>query len=153
MAAFRLARVLRLRGQVRRLRQLEADALAADAAELAARGRALADERDRRADDEARVAAGLLGVDELQIGRAYDDALAEAERRCRAEAERVVTALAAKRVELQEERREERKFERLAAVHREREAEHEAQATSVLLDELAILRHGRGRPGSDHGDR
>jgi hypothetical protein len=141
---FRLARVLRLQREIRRLRRLEADALAARAEALVARARALADARARRAADELRAAAaGPVAALTFQLGRAYDDALADEERGCRLETERVEAALAAKHAELQQARREERKLERLAAAHAGREAEDEARATGVLLDELAIAQHGR----------
>jgi flagellar export protein FliJ len=147
MAVFRLARLVRLRTQMRQLRQHEADALATTAATLAARAQALAAARDRRAADEARAAAaGLLDPALFQVGRGYDAVLADAERRCAADAAAVAAALDAKRAELQHERREERKFLRLEDAHRQRAADEEAHRTSVLLDELAILRHGRTRP-------
>ncbi len=151
MPPFRLARVLQLRGHIRRLRQIEADTLAAESEALAARGAELGAERDRRAGEEAHAAAaGVLDAPTFQVGRAYDDALAAAERRCRLEAERVAVALAAKRVELQTERQEERKLERLATAYRERQVEQEARAANVVLDELAMLRHARERTRSDH---
>jgi flagellar export protein FliJ len=148
--ASRLTRMLRLRTQLRTLRQHEVDTLAATAAALAVRRRALDDERERRAAEEARAAAGgLLAPETFHLGRRYDAALAAEERRCGAEATEVGEALAAKRAELQEERREERKFERLAETQRRRAAEAESRATEVLLDELAIVGHGRVRPRSD----
>lgn len=150
MTSRRFVRMLRLRTQLRTLRQYEVDTLVATAAALAARRRALDDARDARAAEEARAAAaGLLAPETLHLGRRYDVVLAEDERRVAAEAARVDVALAAKRTELQEERREERKLERLLEIHRRRASEDDARATGVLLDELAILRHGRSRPGSD----
>lgn len=150
MAAFRLARLARLRTQMRQLRQHEADALAATAATLSARARELAAARDRRAAEEAHAAAeGLLDPTLFHLGRGYDAALADAERRCAADAAAVAAALDAKRVELQHERREERKVLRLEETHRQRAGDEEAHRTSVLLDELAILRHGRTRTRSD----
>ena len=148
--AFRLARLLRLRTQLRKLRQHEVDALTARATALAARRRALDEARDHRAAEEARAAAaGLLAPETLQLGRRYDAVLAEEEQRCGVEATQVEGTLACKRAELQEERREERKFARLVETQWRRASEQDAHATDVLLDELAIMGHGRTRPRSD----
>ena len=149
MAAFRLARVLRLREQMRRS-DARGRAARRDRRDAPARARELGAARDRRAAEEAHAAAeGSLEPDALHVGRGYDAALAAAERRCAADAVAAPAALDAKRVELQHERREERKVLRLEETHRQRAGDEEAHRTSVLLDELAILRHGRTRTRSD----
>jgi len=146
----RLARVLRLRTQIRTLRQLELEALASRAAAVADRRHTLDDARDQRAADEARAAAvGLLAPEAFHVGRRYDAALADEERRWALEAERLAAAMVTKRAELYEERREERRFERLVETQRRRTQEEESRAAAVLLDELAILGHGRMRPRSN----
>lgn len=148
--AARLARMLRLRTQLRKLRQHELDTLVARADALAATRRALDEARTRRAADEIRAAAGgVLTPATLQLGRRWDAVLAEQEQRCTVEASQVEAALARKRTELQEERREERKFESLVETQRLRAREGEAHAEDVMLDEHAIMRHGRIRPRSD----
>ena len=146
----RFARMLRLRTQMRTLRQLELETLASRAAAVADRRRMLDEARDQRAADEARAAAaGLLAPETFHVGRRWDAALADEERRSAVEAQRLAAAITAKRAELQEERREERRFERLVEVQRQRAHEEESRAAAVVLDELAILHHGRSRPRSD----
>jgi hypothetical protein len=147
MAHFRLGRVLHLRTQLRRLRAHEAETLGAEVSAMRARADALAAAREQRGDEEARAAATALPAATFQVGRAYDAALGDDERRCRAEGERAMTALVAKRAEVELERREERKLEQLETIYRERTAEEEARATAVLLDELALLRHGQAGGG------
>ncbi len=146
----RLVRMLRLRTQIRTLRHHELEMLAAQAAAIADRRRALDDAREQRGADEARAAAaGLLAPETFHVGRRYDAALADEERRCAVEAERLAGAIVRKRAELQEERREERRFEHLVEAQRRRTEEEESRAAAVVLDELAILGHGRARPRRD----
>ena len=147
MPPFRLSRVLRLRTQLRRLRAHEAERLGAEMSAISARALALATARERRSEEEAAAAAAGVSAATLQLGRSYDAVLGADERRCQAEGERTMTALLAKRAEVELERREERKLEQLEAVHRERAAEEDARATARLLDELALLRHGHARGG------
>jgi len=148
-ATARLARMLRLRTQLRSLRQHELETLAARAAAVEERRRALDDARERRASDEARAAAaGLLAPEAFHVGRRWDAVLADEERRAAVEATRLDAAIVRKRGELQDERREERRFERLVETNRQRALEAETHATGVIADELAILRHGRTRPRS-----
>jgi len=150
--SFRLARVLRLRRQLRRLRRQEADALAAGVATLEEEGRQLATLRTRLGEEEAAAAAaGVLTPALLQLRRAYDHALAARERTAAARATEQRSALDAKREELLEARREERKLLRLEAVHRQRVAEAEGRRLDRLLDELALQAHGRLHKGGDDG--
>jgi len=147
MPAFRLERVLRLRGQLRRLRMHEAAVLAADLAATEERGRALAAAREQQGLEEASVAARGTTAASLQLARAYGAALAYQAHECTIAADAARTALVAKRAELESERREERKLEQLAALHHERVAEDEARAIATLLDELALRTHGSGQGG------
>ena len=147
MAPFRLVRVLRLRTQLVRLRAHEAETLGAEVSAIRARADALAAARERRGHEEAVAAATGVPAATLQLGRSYDVARGDDERRCRIDGERAMTALVAKRAEVELERREERKLERLESVYRERAMEEEARATTVLLDELALLRHGQTSGG------
>jgi hypothetical protein len=147
MPPFRLSRVLRLRTQLRRLRAHEADRLGAEMSAIRVRADALATARERRGEEEAKAAATGVSAETLHLGRSYDAVLRDDERRCRAEGERVMTALVAKRAEVELERREERKLEQLETVHRQRTTEEETRATAVLLDELALLRHDQARGG------
>ena len=153
-ASFRLGRVLRLQGQLRRLRRYEADALAASLATLEDEGHLLAAARMRLGEEEAlAAAAGLLAPELLQLRRTYDGALAERERTVAARATEQRAALAAKREELAHARREERKLLRLEETHRERVAETEGRHSDRLLDELALQAHNRLHKGGDddHG--
>ena len=147
MAPFRLGRVLRLRTQLVRLRAHEAETLRAEVFALRSRADALAAARERRGHEEAMAAATGVPAATLQLGRSYDAALGDEERRCRLDGEQAMTALVAKRAEVELERREERKLERLETVYRERATAEEARATTVLLDELALLRHGQANGG------
>jgi flagellar export protein FliJ len=141
--SFRLARVLRLRGQLRRLRQHEADALAARVATLEAEGEALAHAREELAAAEA--GRGPLTAESFRLGRAYDAALADRGRETAQAAVETRAALGVKREELLHEHREERKFLHLEEAHRERVAVEDARAADRLLDELAIRAHERAR--------
>ncbi len=145
-APFRLARVGRLREQIRRLRAHEAEQLTARL--LAARAEAvrLAEERERVGAAEAReAAAGRLTPASLQLGRDYDGALAAAERACVEGIARLESSLAAKRAEVLRARQEEEKYVRLAEAHRQRTLEEEARVVERSLDEIAIDRHRRNQ--------
>jgi flagellar export protein FliJ len=144
--SFRLGRVLRLRAQLRQLRQHEADALVARVATLEAESEALTDAREELAAVEAEAARrGPLTAETLRLGRTYDETLAERGRETAAAAAETRVALAAKRDELLHEHREERKFLHLEEAHRERVAVEDARAADRLLDELAIRAHERSR--------
>ncbi len=147
MATFRLSRVLRLRTQLRRLRVHEAETLAGELSTVRARGAALAAAREERARAEAAAGSTGLPAPVFQLGRQYDAALADDESRCRIDEGRLTTALAAKRAEVEAERREERKLEQLRSVHGERAAEDDARRLGTLLDELALRRHDAAKGG------
>ncbi len=150
---FRLARVLRLAEQMRRLRTHEAERLAAELVAARAEVARLREERERLGAAEGRDAlAGRLTPDGLRVGRAYDRALAAAEA-VRADAVmRLEQALAAKRAEVLHARQEEEKYMRLAAAHRQRMLEAEAREMDRMLDEIAVDRHRRNRKEQIHDD-
>ena len=151
---FRLARLLRLRAQVRQLRQHEADELAAGLVALEEQARTLAAERERQgAAEAAAAAAGALTPATLQLGREYDLALAAREQALATAVAEQRAALATKREELAHEHREERKFQHLEEAHRQRVSEEEGRHTDRLLDELAAQAHGRGRKDRHDGER
>jgi flagellar export protein FliJ len=145
-APFRLARVLRLREQIRRLRTHEAEQLAARLVAVRADVQRLGAEREARGLAEAQQAvAGTLTPDALRVGRDYDAALAAAERAGAEEVVRLGHALAAKRAELLRDRQEEEKYVRLAAAHRQRVLEDEARESDRNLDEIAVDRYRRNQ--------
>jgi flagellar export protein FliJ len=152
-AVFRLGRMLRLRTQLRQLRQLEVEAIVADLAALEREARVHALARERVADEEAQVAReGRLSPALLVLMRAHAAALADLEQRATRRAAETRAILETKRAELVEERREERKLERLGQRHRERVIVEEARLATNLLDELAIQAHGRVRREGEHGE-
>ncbi len=138
--AFRLARVLRLRTQLRRQTQDEVAQLAAalgavrrEIAELGARQRAV------RAEEEAALPRGLAAAD-LEARRRYEAELLARAAALAAEAQGLDGALAEERARLVERRREERQLERLAERAAARTAEAVARADAVALDDLARRR-------------
>ena len=150
-APFRLARVLRLREQMRRLRTHEVEQLAARLAAVRTEAKRVAAERERLGMAEAEQAvAGTLTPETLRVGRGYDAALAAAERVHAGELVRIGQALAAKRAELLRDRQEEEKYVRLAAAHRERVLEDEAHESERTLDEIAVDRYRRQQREKSH---
>ena len=146
MPSFRLARVLRLRGQLRSLRQLEAQQIEAERDRLSGTRTAL-DEARRVLLDETERAFAQGAVDGGQLGliRGYEDALRERATRLESELVSTRARLAAKRDQLGGERREERKLEHLEDRHRTACASEEALLMERLLDELVLARHVRER--------
>lgn len=144
MATFRLDRLLRLRGQLRSLRQLELQQAEEARVRLVRERHALENERERVLEDTLRATErGELDGAGLHIARAYEAALDErAQRvdRLRATAEGHVTA---RREAVAAERREERKLEHLADRYRERLEVEAALAAERMLDELTMSRHAR----------
>jgi flagellar export protein FliJ len=150
-APFRLARVLRLREQMRRLKTHEAEQLATRLVAARADATRIVAERERLGAIEAESARlGMLTPDTLQVGRAYDDALASAEAARVAEIVTLGHALDAKRAEVLRARQEEEKYLRLAEVHRERVLEEEAHEFDRTLDEIAVDRHRRNQKEQGH---
>jgi len=153
VASFRLARLLRLRTQMRRLREHEAAALAVRVEELARSAAATGAARADRAAAEARASAeGTLTTATLALGRDYDRALAAAERACVAALGDAERALAAKREQLVYSHREERTMRRLEETERARAATAAARTVERGLDEIAIERYERGRRRGDGDD-
>lgn len=152
MAAFRLERVLRLRGQLCRLRRLEMQAIEDEQDRLDSERTAVEVERATVLEEIARRgAAGGIDVTTFQMVRAYEDVLGE---RARALAARMTDArvrLVAKRDQLALERREERKLESLAEQHRAAAETAAALAAERLLDELVLARHAREAEGDGRG--
>jgi len=143
---FRLQRVLRVREQLRKLRQHEAEELAARVAAARLAAARLAEEHERAgAVEAADAAAGRLTPESLRVARDYERALGDAEAALRAEVCRLAVALEGKRVELRRARQEEEKYVRLADAHRQRVVAEEAREAERALDEIAIDRHRRGR--------
>jgi flagellar export protein FliJ len=150
-APFRLARVLRLREQLRRLRTHEAEQLVTELAAARAEVARIAGEREHNgAVEAAEAVAGRLTVESLRVGRAYDAALAAAEAVRVADAVRIGHALDAKRAEVLRARQEEEKYVRLAEAHRERILEDETRETDRALDEIAVDRHRRKEQSHGH---
>jgi flagellar export protein FliJ len=152
-APFRLARVLRLREQIRRLRTHEAEQLASALAAAQADAARVAAEREavgrREAED---AAAGTLTPETLRVGRAYDAALATAEQAHALNVVRLGHALDAKRAQLLRDRQEEEKYVRLAANHRARVLEDEARELDRSLDEVAVERFRRQQTHKERSD-
>jgi flagellar export protein FliJ len=150
-APFRLARVLRLREQIRRLRSHEAEQLAAQlAAAEAAAARVVAERDTLGAREAAAAVAGTLTPELLRVGRAYDAALATAELAHALAVVRLGHALDAKRAQLLRDRQEEEKYVRLAANHRQRVLEDEARESERTLDEIAVERFRRQQKEKVH---
>jgi len=150
---FRLARVLRLAEQMRRLRTHEAERLAAELVTARADVLRLRDERERLGEAESADAlAGRLTPDGLRVGRAYDGALAAVETVRANAVVRLGRALDAKRAEVLRARQEEEKYTRLAAAHRQRVLEDEARESERALDEIAVDRYRRNRKEQSHDD-
>ena len=144
---FRLARVLRLRAQLRQQAQEEVLGTVAVLARLeedAEAARAAQD--DVRATEDAAMPAGVSGA-ELASWRAYEAAQAARELAIEDEQLRASAELARQRETLLERRREERKLEHLRERAAERALELEGRATTVLLDELALRGRSKGEGG------
>jgi flagellar export protein FliJ len=152
--SFRLARLLRLRTQLRTLKEGEVEQMLGRLDRLVGEAETVAAARERRSEAERLAAAeGGLSVDVLQLGRDYDRALAAREQRCREEVGRTQDALAARRDELLHQHREERKVRRLEETFRQRASESADREAARTLDELVIDRHERSRKkgGDGHG--
>jgi len=145
MALFRLARVLRLRSQLRRQAQ---DDIVRTQATLVALGEESAAVRRAqeasRAAEEAAVRRGVSGA-ELARWRAYERALREREAALARESARVAETLTAQREILLARRRQERQLERLRERADERADVAEKRATMVLLDDLALRQRNERR--------
>ena len=141
--AFRLARVLRLRTQLRERAQ---DETARARAALVAAHEALAAARATR---DAACAAGTAALDgltgaELWRFRAFEEESRTREQRLALSA-RLADEVVRRRQALLARQREERQLERLRERAREHEEVPEERATMVLLDVLALRRRSERR--------
>ena len=145
---FRLARVLRLRTQLRRQAQEQVGQVIATMAEARREIAAVRDRADaERAREEAALATGLP-AEALREGRAWEGALAARATRLGEGLRAMGATLARARELVGLRRREERQLERLAELAREKQQAHEARADAVLVDELVLARRAaeaRGR--------
>lgn len=135
--AFRLARVLRLRTQLRERAQEDVargNAALAEAEQALAGVRA---EADAALAAEADAASGGITGEELQRSRAWAAALASREQQLKEETSRLSELLQRLRATLVDRRREERQLEILRDHANERQEAAEERSTAVLLDELA----------------
>jgi flagellar export protein FliJ len=152
MATFRLDRLLRLRGQLRSLRQLELQQAEDARVKLVHERYALEDERQRVLEDTLRATQrGELDGGGLHLARAYEHAL---DQRTQQVEQRTVVAtghVAVRRDAVAAERREERKLEHLAERYRERLEVEQALAAERMLDELTMSRHARENGDRDRG--
>lgn len=143
--AFRLARVLRLRTQLRERAEDELKAASAALGRVRETiGVVRARQTETRTAEAAAVAAGTTGA-VLVAFRSYEEALRRREQALAAEASELAAELVRRREALLARRREERQLEILRERAREREAANEEHATSVLLDDLARRRQAEGR--------
>ena len=152
MANFRLDRLLRLRGQLRSLRQLELQQAEDARVRLVHERQALESERQNVLEDTLRATQrGELDGGGLHVARTYERALDE--RRQEVERRTVTAArhVAVRRDAVAAERREERKLEHLAERYRERLEVELALATERMLDELTMSRHARENGERDRG--
>jgi len=142
---FRLARVLRLRTQLRERAQEEvAEARAALTHVREAIGTARARQGAARLAEAAAAATGITG-EELRRFRTWEHAERAREQALAAEAGRLAGDLAERREALVARRREERQLELLRERAAERHTAAEERATMVLLDDLTRRRQAEGR--------
>ncbi|MFN8542711.1 MAG: hypothetical protein U0807_00650 [Candidatus Binatia bacterium] len=140
---FRLARVLRLRTQLRRQAQEQVARVAAELARVREEEAAVRAARTAVRTAEEAALTGGVAVDDLRRGRAWEDVLdARATDLARA-GEETVARLGHVRDGLVTRRKEERQLERLGDRARERHEAEEERAGMVLLDDLVLRRRGR----------
>ena len=152
MATFRLERLLRLRGQLRSLRQLELQQAEDARVRLVRERHALETERDTVLENTLRATErGELDGAGLHLARAYEAALDDRARRVEAHRRTAEVHVAARRDAVAAERREERKLEHLADRYRERLEVEAALAAERMLDELTMSRHARENGEGDRG--
>jgi flagellar export protein FliJ len=142
---FRLARVLRLRTQLREQAQ---DALAHARSELAAlherAAAARAAQAEVRAREVAAAAAGMTG-DAIGRHRDWERALRAREQAAMAAAVDAAAEVERRRTVLLARRQEERQLEILRERARERAEVEDERQTMVLLDDLALRRRSERR--------
>jgi len=145
---FRLARVLRLRTQLRRQAQEQVGQMVAAMNEARREIAAVHGQADaERTREEAALVKGLP-VEALREGRAWERALGVRAARLGEGLQAMGVTLARARELVALRRREERQLERLAEQARERQQVREARAEAVLVDEIVLARRAadaRGR--------
>src|SRR5262245_1580417 len=145
---FRLARVLRLRTQLRRQAQEQVGQIVAAMTAARREISAMHGQADAaRAREEAALATGLP-AEALRDGREWGGVLKVRAARLGEGLQAMGATLARARELVALRRREERQLERLAEQARERQQAHEARAEAVLVDELVLARRAadaRGR--------
>jgi flagellar export protein FliJ len=152
MATFRLERLLRLRGQLRSLRQLELQQAEDARVRLVRERDALEAERDTVLENTLRATErGEMDGAGLHLARDYEAALDDRARRADEGRRTAEVHVAARRGAVAAERREERKLEHLAERYRERLEVEAALAAERMLDELTMSRHGRENGERDRG--
>ncbi len=150
--AFRLERVLRLRGQLCRLRRLEMQSVEGEHGRLRATRSEVEVERGAVLEElAARSTAGGVDVASYRLARAYEDALGERAVFLDGRIAEARERLNRKREQLAAERREERKLEFLAEQHHAAAEVAAALAAERLLDELMLARHARDDEGEARG--
>jgi flagellar export protein FliJ len=142
--AFRLARVLRLRTQLRERAQEEVGRVRADIARTSEALAAVRAVREASRAAEAAAAHELTGETLLRFRRHEATAWAREEALGRERA-RLGEEMVARRQTLVARRREERQLELLRERTAERTDAVEERATMVLLDDLALRRRGEWR--------
>ncbi|MBY0276398.1 hypothetical protein K2Z84_13715 [Candidatus Binatia bacterium] len=144
MPAFRLDRLLHLRGQLRSLRQLELQQAEDARLRLVDERRTLEAKRQTVLEETLRATEhGELDGGGLHLARAYERVLVERTRDVEQRTLAAVRNVAARRDAVAAERREERKLEHLAERHRERLEIELVLAAERMLDELTMSRHAR----------
>ncbi|MBM4246615.1 MAG: hypothetical protein FJ148_22940 [Deltaproteobacteria bacterium] len=152
MAGFRLDRLLRLRGQLRVLRQLELQQAEEARLRLLHERRALDAARRQALEDTVHATArGELDRARLHLAGAWEAALDARIQRVDESTVAASTRVAQQRDVVAAERREERKLEHLADRYRERLANEMALAAERMLDELTMSRHARENGERDRG--
>jgi flagellar export protein FliJ len=152
MATFRLDRLLRLRGQLRSLRQLELQQAEGARVRLVDERLALQAERQRVLEETLRATQrGELDGAGLHLARAYEHALDQRTQRVEQHTVVATQHVAKRRNAVAAERREERKLEHLAERYRERLEIEQALAAERMLDELTMSRHARENGEDDRG--
>jgi flagellar export protein FliJ len=143
--SFRLARVLRLRTQLRERAQVEVGAVRAALTSVSERLEVVRAAQAASRAAEAAVAATGMTAGDLQRFRGYEQAQRVREQALVAEGAELTATLAARREVLIERRRDERQLELLRERARERDETAEERSAMTLLDELAVRRRGERR--------
>lgn len=149
VARFRLDRLLRVRSQLRSLRQIELQQAEGTRLRLIAERYTLDHARRQVLTDAADASArGTLDGATLGLARGYEAVIDDRVRQVDLQRVAADRDLAVRREAVAAERREERRLEHLAARHRERLEVEAALEAERLLDELTLARHARETEGN-----